>query len=74
MCQVMTLDCHAAGYTAGEMIGRNPRFMQGPESSPLAIAELGDAVRGGRPTVVELIDHRRNGSKFWNQVCGFHLL
>ena len=56
-----------AGYSTAEVLGRNPRFMQGPESSPVAIAELGDAVRAGRPTVVELINHRRNGSKFWNQ-------
>jgi hypothetical protein len=64
---IHTCGCWRAGYSSAEVLGRNPRFMQGPESSPAAIAELGDAVRAGRPTVVELINHRRNGSKFWNQ-------
>ena len=56
-----------AGYTMAEVIGRNARFMQGPDSDPAAVAELRDAVQCGRPTVVELVNHRKNGSKFWNQ-------
>ena len=50
-----------------EVVGRNARFMQGPDSDPAAVAELRDAVACGRPTVVELVNHRKNGSKFWNQ-------
>ncbi len=57
----------AAGYTMGEVVGRNARFMQGPDSDPEAVAELRDAVRTGRATVVELINLRKDGSRFWNQ-------
>lgn len=53
-----------------EVVGRNARFMQGPDSDPAAVAELRDAVSCGRPTVVELVNHRKNGSKFWNQARG----
>lgn len=51
-----------------EVVGRNARFMQGPDSDPEAIAELRDAVSNGRATVVELINLRKDGTRFWNQV------
>ncbi|BDA49232.1 probable signal transduction histidine-protein kinase BarA at N-terminal half [Coccomyxa sp. Obi] len=56
------------GYTMNEVVGRNARFMQGPDSDPEAIAELRDAVSNGRATVVELINLRKDGTRFWNQV------
>ncbi|CAL8464108.1 g3643 [Coccomyxa elongata] len=56
------------GYTINEVVGRNARFMQGPDSDPEAIAELRDAVSNGRATVVELINLRKDGTRFWNQV------
>ena len=56
-----------------EVVGRNARFMQGPDSDPEAIAELRDAVRTGRATVVELINLRKDGTRFWNQVGCFFL-
>lgn len=62
----------APGYTMGEVVGRNARFMQGPDSDPEAIAELRDAVRRGRATVVELINLRKDGTRFWNQARAQH--
>ena len=63
--------CMFAGYTMQEVVGKNPRFMQGPDTDPGAIAELRDAVENGRATVVELINHRKDGTRFWNQVRCF---
>jgi hypothetical protein len=57
-----------AGYTMEEVVGRNPRFMQDPQSDPGAVAKMGQAIREGRATVVEIINQRKDGSRFWNQV------
>lgn len=58
------------GYTAGEVIGRNCRFLQGPETA----AEDVDVVRRGLAAgedhlTVELLNHRKDGSTFWNQLA-----
>ena len=49
-------------------MGRNPRFMQDPQSDQGAVAEMRQAIREGRATVVEVINVRKDGSRFWNQV------
>lgn len=56
------------GYSAGEVIGRNCRFLQGPATSPSAVAELRFAIGEGRGADVELLNYRKDGSAFWNQL------
>jgi PAS domain S-box-containing protein len=56
------------GYEADEVLGRNCRFLQGPETDPARVAELRQAVRERRPATVQLRNHRRDGSPFWNEV------
>ncbi|KQN91453.1 histidine kinase [Sphingomonas sp. Leaf67] len=54
------------GYAAVEVLGRNCRFLQGPETDPETIAEISDAIRQRRETSVEIINYKKNGSAFWN--------
>jgi PAS domain S-box-containing protein len=56
------------GYLASEAIGRNPRFLQGPQTDPAEIAEMRQAIAEARPSMVTLINYRANGSTFWNSV------
>lgn len=56
------------GYDRHEVIGRNCRFLQGPDSDPEAIAAMSRAVDDGRPVSVELLNYRKNGEPFWNNV------
>ncbi|HVI32386.1 PAS domain-containing protein [Phenylobacterium sp.] len=56
------------GYPRGEVIGRNCRFLQGPETDPATVAEMREAVRSGRDVSVEVVNYRKNGSRFWNNV------
>lgn len=42
--------------------------MQGPDTDPSALDELRAAIAAQQPVVVELINYRKDGSKFWNQV------
>lgn len=56
------------GYRNDEVIGRNCRFLQGPETDRSAVAEIGEAVSSGRPLVVDLLNYRKDGSVFWNRL------
>jgi PAS domain S-box-containing protein len=58
-----------SGYTSEEVIGRNCRFLQGPQTDPAAV----DAIRRGLAAHsdhvdVELLNYRKNGSTFWSQL------
>ena len=56
------------GYAAEEVLGRNCRFMQGPETSEQAINQIRQAVASRQDVVVELLNYRKDGSKFWIQL------
>ncbi|MCL4693467.1 MAG: PAS domain-containing protein, partial [Candidatus Hydrogenedentes bacterium] len=56
------------GYTRAEVLGRNCRFLQGPESNGVARAEIRAAINEGRNCVVELKNYRKDGSIFWNRL------
>jgi len=56
------------GYDADEVIGRNCRFLQGPETDPAAIDEIRRGLRERRRVDVELLNYRKDGSAFWNQL------
>jgi PAS domain S-box-containing protein len=57
------------GYTEAEVLGRNCRLLQGPDTSPRARAELRRAIDQGRPASVDIENYRKNGQKFWNKVA-----
>ena len=56
------------GYPVGEVLGKNCRFLQGPDSDPAAVAEIRAAIAGQRECVVEILNYRRDGSAFWNRL------
>jgi PAS domain S-box-containing protein len=54
------------GYARQEVLGRNPRFLQGPDTDPAAVEVLRAALRDGQEVGVELLNYRKDGSTFWN--------
>ena len=54
------------GYAREEVIGRNCRFLQGPDTDPGAIDEVRAAVAGGSDISIDLLNYRKDGSTFWN--------
>ncbi len=54
------------GYALDEVMGRNCRFLQGPDTRPEHIAEIRNAVREQRDCDIELLNYRKDGSTFWN--------
>jgi len=56
------------GYSSADIIGRNCRFLQGPETSPEAVAAVHGAIHDGRPIKLRLLNYRKDGSTFWNEL------
>ncbi|MGM0633131.1 MAG: sensor domain-containing phosphodiesterase, partial [Pseudomonadota bacterium] len=56
------------GYHRDEVLGRNYCFLQGPDTSPEALDELGRALRERAETQQLLWSYRRDGSGFWNEL------
>nr|AHZ63804.1 neochrome [Adiantum raddianum] len=55
------------GYTAREVIGRNCRFLQGPDTDPADVASIREALARGTGTFCgRLLNCRKDGSSFWN--------
>lgn len=54
------------GYHASEVLGRNCRFLQGPDTDPHVVAELRAALVEGRPVTAEILNYRKDGEPFWN--------
>nr|AML76573.1 putative LOV domain-containing protein [Posidonia australis] len=57
-------------YTREEILGRNCRFLQGPDTDQETVSKIRDAVREQKEITVQLINYTKTGKKFWNL---FHL-
>jgi diguanylate cyclase (GGDEF)-like protein/PAS domain S-box-containing protein len=55
----------ATGYLPDEVIGQTPRVLQGPDTDPVIRAELRYALENWQPIEVELVNYRKDGSRFW---------
>lgn len=56
------------GYEREEIIGRNCRFLRGADTEPALTQMLRDAIRDRQPVMVEIINYRKDGSRFRNAV------
>ncbi|WJY26852.1 MULTISPECIES: PAS domain-containing protein [Sporosarcina] len=56
------------GYPMEETLGRNCRFLQGPETDPSTIERLRQAIADKTTITVVLKNYRKDGSLFWNRL------
>jgi PAS domain S-box-containing protein len=57
------------GYGAAEVLGRNCRFLQGPATDPADVQVIRDGMANAHEDInVELLNYRKDGSTFWNQL------
>lgn len=54
------------GYSRQEIIGRNCRFLQGPDTDRAAVQRIHDAIASGEDIDIELLNYRKDGTTFWN--------
>lgn len=55
------------GYSLDQILGRNCRFLQGPETDPKSVERIRNAIEHGMDLSVCLLNYRVDGSTFWNQ-------
>jgi PAS domain S-box-containing protein len=58
--------CKTTGYAREEAVGRNCRFLQGPETEPEAIQVIRNTLSKGQDCHVKLTNYRKSGELFQN--------
>ena len=56
------------GYSVAEVIGRNCRFLQGPDTAPETVDVIREAIRTDTACTVQILNYRKDGSPFWNRL------
>ena len=53
------------GYARSEVLGRCPRFLQGPKTQRERLDQIRSALEQWQPVRVDLINYRKDGEPFW---------
>ena len=56
------------GYGPEEVVGRNCRFLQGPESDQGTVGSIRAAIAAAEPIEIDIHNHRKDGTPFWNRL------
>ncbi|MFM9939728.1 MAG: PAS domain-containing protein [Hyphomicrobiaceae bacterium] len=56
------------GYSEGEAIGRNCRFLQGLGTNPEAVEAIRHALRARTRFTIDILNYRRDGTLFLNRL------
>lgn len=67
------VECNSAfvaltGYQREEILGRNCRFLSGPDTEPWLTEAIRSGVRDMRPVIVEILNYKKDGTRFRNAV------
>ena len=57
------------GYSWDEALGRNMRFLQGEKTDRKTVGRIDQALKHGNGFFGELVNYRKDGSPFWNQLA-----
>ncbi|MFT6087698.1 MAG: diguanylate cyclase (GGDEF)-like protein/PAS domain S-box-containing protein [Glaciecola sp.] len=55
------------GYEPSEIIGKSPRFLQGPLTDKSVLKKLRTALQKWQVCKVEVLNYKKDGSTFWNE-------
>ncbi|KAG2443814.1 hypothetical protein HXX76_002157 [Chlamydomonas incerta] len=56
------------GYSREEVLGRNCRFLQGPDTDPASVAAIRDALSRRQGVTVRLVNYTKQGCRFVNEL------
>ncbi len=54
------------GYSREEIIGRNCRFLQGPETNQSDVQKIREAIKKSDSIEIDLLNYRKDQTTFWN--------
>jgi PAS domain S-box-containing protein len=60
--------CDLTGYEESEIVGRNCRFLAGPDTEPWLTERIRRTLRDLSPSLTEILNYRKDGSPFRNAV------
>jgi PAS domain S-box-containing protein len=56
------------GYSVDESVGRDCRFLEGPESDPKTIRDFDGAFKLGESHSAQILHYRKDGTTFWSDL------
>ncbi len=56
------------GYSVAQVLGRNCKFLQGPDTDPLTVAAIRTALHRSAGFAGEILNYRQDGTAFWNDL------
>ena len=56
------------GYTIEESLGKNCRFLQGPETDEDDIKQIKLNLKLKKRITIDILNYKKNGEKFWNRL------
>lgn len=56
------------GYRRHEVLGRNPRFLQGAGTDPVSVMAIRYALQNLLTIDLDILNYRKNGWPFWNRL------
>lgn len=56
------------GYSRDDAVGRNCRFLQGPETNPHAIEAIRQGLKAETRFTIDILNYRKDGSVFTNRL------
>ena len=65
--------CKLTGYESHEIVGKNCRILQGPATNAVETKKIREAVSTGRDIISVLLNYKKDGTAFWNQIQICHL-
>ena len=60
--------CRLTGYPREEIVGRNCRFLQGPDTDHDTVARLRAGVDNRISVRIDILNYRKTGETFWNRL------
>lgn len=57
-----------SGYSKEEVLGRNCRFLQGPDTDPASVERIRQQLSRSEDVHVTLLNYRKDGTPFWNDL------
>ena len=58
--------CDLTGYDQADFIGKNCRFLQGPETTRASVEAIHATLAAREVAMIEIVNYRKNGEKFIN--------
>jgi two-component system, cell cycle sensor histidine kinase and response regulator CckA len=59
---------HLTGYSTSEVLGQDWRFLIGADTDQSVVEEICLAIQTGMPFIGDLLNYRKDGTPFWNEV------